>query len=217
MSHRYIVGRSVESRPLDCIVIGRGSDVTFILATIHGNEQIGTPLVHRLTQHLQQHSCLLNGRKVIILPIANPDGIARNKRTNSRGVDLNRNFPASNRLNNARFGSAALTEPESRIIDRLIWQYHPNRIVSIHQPLACIDYDGPALDLARHMAEYCPLPIRKLGAKPGSLGSYAGETLNIPIITLELKRSDDSLDPDTLWRRYGKTLLAAIAFPDKIR
>ncbi|MBW1939433.1 MAG: hypothetical protein JRI67_11870, partial [Deltaproteobacteria bacterium] len=91
----------------------------------------------------------------------------------------------------------------------------PDRIVSIHQPLSCIDYDGPARMLADHMGQYCALPVKKLGAKPGSLGSYAGITLGIPIITFEMTEADSKLNSLALWQKYGKALLAAITFPNR--
>ena len=75
--------------------------------------------------------------------------------------------------------------------------------------------DGPGQQLANHMAQYCDLPVKKLGAKPGSLGSYAGETLGIPIITVEMLAEDSDLDYESLWRKYGKMLLAAITFPNR--
>jgi protein MpaA len=65
------------------------------------------------------------------------------------------------------------------------------------------------------MAKYCDLPVKKLGAKPGSLGSYAGLTLAIPIITLELQQSDSQFGPESLWRKYANTLLAAITYPSR--
>jgi protein MpaA len=157
---------------------------------------------------------LLNGRTIILLPVANPDGVARNTRENAAGVDLNRNFEAANRINTPATGLVHLSEPETRIIKDLIKQHAPDRIVTIHQPLACIDYDGPAAALAARMAEYCDLPVKRLGAKPGSLGSYAGLTLAIPIITLELRQSDSQLAPESLWRKYANTLLAAIVYPE---
>jgi protein MpaA len=132
-------------------------------------------------------------------------------------VDLNRNFEAANRVNSKETGLTSLSEPEARVIRQLILQYKPDRIVSIHQPLACIDYDGPALMLAEHMEQYCTLPIKKLGARPGSLGSYAGVTLSIPIITLEMLADDSKLSSEILWQRYGKALLAAILYPDTVR
>lgn len=214
---RRIVGKSIENRPMGYSVLGQGQDVTFILAAIHGSEPAGIPLVRRLVRYLQQYPHLLQGRKVVLLPVANPDGVAHNTRFNARGVDLNRNFSTANRINSRRFGRTALSEPEARVIEQLIRQYAPDRIVSIHQPLACIDYDGPALALANRMAEYCNLPLIKLGPKPGSLGSYAGLTLGIPIITLELPRFADRLSSERLWQRYGPALIAAVVYPNRVK
>ena len=210
---RSIAGESIENRPIAYTVLGQGPDVIFIMAAIHGNENAGTPLVHRLESHLQQHPELLEERRIVLLPIANPDGVARNSRYNARGIDLNRNFQASNRINSYRFGYRALSEPEARAIALLIRLYAPDRIVSIHQPLACIDYDGPSRELADRMAEYCKLPLKKIGAKPGSLGSYAGMTIGIPVITLELPHAADTFNQEQLWQQYGPALTAAIAYP----
>ena len=208
-----IAGTSVQGRPIMYTVLGQGPDVTLILAAIHGNESAGTSLVRRLAEHLKQNQHILGGRTVVILPVANPDGAAYNTRYNANKVDLNRNFATANRINNAEFGRTALSEPETTAIYQLIRQYNPDRIVSIHQSQSCIDYDGPGYALASRMSQYCNLPIKKLGAKPGSLGSYAGLTLGIPIITLELSQSDSGASSDSLWQRYGKALLAAVTYP----
>jgi len=210
---RSIAGKSIENRPIAYTVLGWGSDVIFILATIHGDEKAGTPLVRQLERYLQQHPELLEGRRVVLMPTANPDGAARNSRYNTRGIDLNRNFSTANRINSSRFGHKPLSEPEARAIEQLIRQYAPDRIVSIHQPLSCIDYDGPSLALANRMAQHCKLPLKKLGARPGSLGSYAGITLGKPIITLELPRAADRLNSEQLWQQYGPALVAAIMYP----
>jgi protein MpaA len=155
---------------------------------------------------------LLQGRRVVFLPIANPDGYVHNVRTNSHGIDLNRNFGASNRQDLRRYGTE-LSEPESTLIAAVLKQYKPVRIVSIHQPLSCIDYDGPAEQLAQLMAKYCELPVKLVGSRPGSLGSYAGVDLGIPIVTLELPRTAGSLTAPEVWRRYGVALLASITYP----
>lgn len=207
-------GKSVRGRPIMGVVLGEGNDTTFVLATIHGDEPAGTPLVRRLSDHLRQHPDLLTGRTIVILPVANPDGMAMNRRANANGVDLNRNFRTANRINEPQFGTTALSEPESRAIAQIIAQYAPDRIVSVHQPLACVDYDGPAQALAGRMAQHCDLPVRKLGAKPGSLGSYAGLTLGTPIVTLELPQDASRINQQALWQQYGKALLAAIVYPN---
>ena len=192
------------------MIFGTGNDSILIIATIHGNEAAGTPLVHRLGEYLGTHRELLRGRRVILVPNLNPDGHEHNSRYNANRVDLNRNFPSDNRRNTKRFGMSALSEPESRAIYDAIERFQPVRIVTIHQPAACIDYDGPAADLAAIMAEAGSLKIKKIGAKPGSLGSYAGNTLGIPTITLELPRGASRLDENELWVQYGPMLLAAI-------
>ncbi|MHC5082630.1 MAG: M14 family zinc carboxypeptidase [Planctomycetota bacterium] len=209
-----ILGHSVQQRPIEMYTLGSGDEKVLIVATIHGNEEAGTPLVHRLRTVLNQRKSLLDGRTVQIIPVANPDGYVNRTRGNAHGIDLNRNFPAGNRINNATNGHKGITEPESQILHDLVLQHKPDRIVSIHQPLYCLDYDGPGGDIARHMGIYCSLPVKKLGSRPGSMGSFVGVENNIPIITMELARSDSNLSDDELWNTYGPSLLAAITYPD---
>jgi len=208
-----IAGRSVQNRPLGAIVLGDGPEVILMLASIHGSEPAGTPLLYELATFLRHHPRYLDRRRVVLLLEANPDGLAQGTRTNARGVDLNRNFPASNRVNSARYGSAPLSEPEAAAIFDILERYAPARVVSIHQPLKCIDYDGPGLELATTMAASCSLPVRKLGARPGSLGAFVGLEQRIPIITLELPRGASRLDGEQLFAAYGRALLAAIVHP----
>lgn len=210
--HR-LIGRSVQGRPIMVRILGAGEDTILVMASIHGNESAGTPLVSQLTEHLRKDADLLEGRRIVLLPVANPDGLAARTRENIRGVDLNRNFAAANRVDNDINGLRPLSEPESRALAAVIKDYEPNRIVTIHQPLNCIDYDGPGRVLATRMAQYCDLPVKKLGAKPGSLGAYAGDNLGIPTITLELPPDASKLNETALWEKYGKALLAAITYP----
>ena len=205
-------GRSVRNRMILYDVLGYGHDTTLIISAIHGNEDAGTPLVRRLSRHLQENSTLLAGRKVVIIPVLNPDGRAARVRYNARGVDLNRNFESDNRINNELHGKTALSEPESEILARIIAEYRPDKIVALHQPLSCVDYDGPGQGLAQTMADHCPLPVKKLGARPGSLGAYSGETLNIPTITLEMNASDSRMSEQALWETYGEAMVAAILY-----
>ncbi|MCP4711133.1 MAG: murein peptide amidase A [Planctomycetes bacterium] len=211
---RYVAGTSFENRPIECIVLGDGEDVTFIMAAIHGNEVAGTPLCHKLISYLDKHRYLMTGKQVVVMPVANPDGVVSNQRHNARGVDLNRNFESANRQNNSTNGMAGLTEPESRVIKEVIRVYAPDRILALHEPLNCIDWDGPGEGLARRMGEFCDLPVNKLGSRPGSLGSYAGLALGIPIITVEFPRGSGQLEDEVLWVKYGTMLVTAVTYPD---
>jgi len=208
-----VAGYSVQNRPIEYFVIGTGNDITFIMGAIHGDEPASAAVVRTLIEHLKSNPQLLEGRMVILIPVANPDGLAASTRFNARGIDLNRNFEAVNRINKPEYGAAGLDEPESVAIKELLLKYKPDRIISLHQPFACIDYDGPAGDIALKMSQYCDLEVKKLGARPGSLGSYAGVTLGIPIITIELCESDSGLNEEQLWHRYGQMMLAAVMYP----
>lgn len=210
----FTAGYSVERRKIEYSVLGSGSDVIFIIATIHGNESAGTPIVRRMERLLKKNKAILRKHKIIILPMANPDGYYHNQRHNANGVDLNRNFAAYNRINNKVNGRHALSEPESVIIEDLILKFKPDRIISFHEPLACLDYDGPGLQIARAMSKYTNLPVDKLGARPGSLGAYAGETLGIPIITIEFTPRAKLLSSEQLWQKYANMTLAAILYKD---
>ena len=225
---RHVAGISIEDRKIEYLVIGSGRDVVLILASIHGNENQGTPLVWQLAEYLQENPHLLIGRKVVLVPDANPDGVVHNTRYNVRGVDLNRNFAADNRCNSPQFGNTAFSEPEARAVGRLIRQYSPNRIVSLHQPipygpkkglpsknrLGLIDYDGPAAKaLAERIARYCRLNVKKMDTFPGSLGSYAGLTLRIPTITFEQPVHKEQPTSQRIWQRYGPALIAAVLYP----
>lgn len=204
------LGQSVEGRAIECLSFGTGDDTILFIATIHGSESAGTPLLGELAEHLRVHPELLRGRQVALIPVANPDGYDRRTRLNARRVDLNRNFPAGNRKNRTRYGRSAFSEPESRAIGEAIRRYRPDRIVSIHQPAACIDYDGPGKALAAAMAAAGRLKVKRLGSKPGSLGSYGSVRLGIPVITVELPRKASRLGTAELWHRYGHMLLTAI-------
>lgn len=203
------IGESVEGRPIEAVTFGEGARRVLIIASIHGNEPAGTPLTEMLIEHLRDHPEVYDKRQVIIVPRANPDGLESGTRYNKRGVDLNRNFPAANRTKR-RSGDEPLSEPESRALHGLIVELQPACIVSIHQPVACVDYDGPARTLATFISKACGLPVKKLGAQPGSMGSFAGVEQKIPIVTLELPKSATTMEPHALWTRYGPALLVAI-------
>jgi len=220
------VGKSVENRPIKFLVFGRGSDVVFILATIHGDEYVGTPLLHRMAVYLQEHPYLLQGRKVILLPNANPDGMAHFDHFNANGVNLNRNFDSKNRRNGGRNGRRALSEPEAVAIHKIIKNFSPDRVVSIHQMMGwqigskrspgMVDHEGPAEQLAKRMSDHCRLPVERFGTQSGSLGAYVGDDLGIPIITLEIPKFDYGLTLDQLWEKYANALIAAIVYPEKV-
>jgi protein MpaA len=187
---RVELGRSVQGRPITALVFDGTAGTILVLGGIHGDETAGSALVELLARRLEAEPAARAGRRVVLIPLANPDGQAARTRTNARGVDLNRNFAAANFRPSASHGPHALSEPETRAVQDALDRYHPSCVISIHAPLGCIDPDGGSRSaaLARGMANLGPLPVRDLPAMPGSLGSYAGVRLGLTMVTYELGR-----------------------------
>lgn len=209
-----LVGQSVEGRPIECMVYGEGTFTILLMASIHGDEEAGTPLLEELAARLEERPEWALDRRVIVIANSNPDGVVRGSRYNAHGVDLNRNFPSTNWRPSQRHGMRSLSEPETRAIQNVIEQYAPDRILTFHQHANVIDYDGPAAHLARALEASSPMDIRRLGSLPGSLGSYAGQNLDLPVITVELPGGVESMEASDIWEAYGAMLVAAIRYPD---
>jgi len=203
-------GRSVQGRAIAATAYGNGSQCIMVIGSIHGDEPAGAALCRQLSAYLAGHEELLGGLKVIIIPVANPDGLAAGTRANANGVDVNRNFATGNYTATAGHGGSAMSQSEAVYLRGLIDRHRPSRIITIHQPLACIDYDGPGLAIATAVGRASALPVKKLGARPGSLGSYAGVENNIPTVTVELPKNATSLSDAQVWSRYGCAMLVGI-------
>lgn len=168
-----------------------------LIGGIHGDELSSTSIVF---QWMQRQIANDNRRRIHwhVVPCLNPDGLLTRpaRRTNGRGVDINRNFATPDwptlaheywerktRKDPRRYpGAGAASEPETQWLQREIEQFGPHAVVQVHAPYGMLDYDGPRTP-PRNLGF---LDLRDLGTYPGSLGNYAGEHLSIPTLTLEL-------------------------------
>lgn len=210
-------GTSLEGRPIEYAVFGDGPTTVMLIAGIHGDEEAGTPLLEELARRFAEYGSGLpwmRGKSVVVLPALNPDGLAADRRHNANGVDLNRNFPARNFEGSRRRGEEPLTEPESRALHDLVLELRPHHVLTFHMPVGVIDYDGPAGALAQQVSEESGLPVKQLGSRPGSLGSWLGVDLEIPTLTVELPASDHGITRAEAWERYAGLLRVAIAYAD---
>lgn len=222
-----VFGLSVMERPIYYTTFGSGDDITLLFGAFHGNER-ATPYIPLWMARLlrEDPSLLKKGKKVVIVPIQNPDGYVAATRRNANGVDLNRNYPTENWgeqpegfLRTISFGPSPASEPETRAVMKLMKKYPPKKIITIHQPLFCNNNDGPAgLHLAELMAEYNKYPVEPyIGfPTPGSFGTWAGKEQEIPMVTLELPRG--GTDPEFLervWQENRDAILAVINYPER--
>lgn len=170
-----------------------------LLGGIHGDEYSSVTILFKWMAALEAvHSQAVHWR---LMPLLNPDGLLQgtSQRTNSNGVDLNRNFPTPNWESEAtdywarrtgknprRYpGPRPLSEPESRFLLEEIDRFQPHIIVSVHAPLEAVDYDGPN-DPPENLGS---LYLKRMGTYPGSLGRYGSEELHLPVVTIELSRA----------------------------
>jgi hypothetical protein len=201
-----VVAHSVQKRPL----VMRDYPQTgptppgavprvLMIGAIHGDELAAVGLVFDWMHRLET----AKERPVYwrVAPLVNPDGLFAHKptRVNAAGVDLNRNFPAPDAATQAlkywitqtrrdphRYpGTAPASEPETRWLVEQIAKFQPDAIISVHAPYGVLDYDGPPEP--PHKVGY--LRLQPIGTYPGSLGDYAGLSLHLPVLTLELPQA----------------------------
>lgn len=196
--HKSVHGLPLLHREFTPINGKRPKARVLAIGGVHGDEYSAISI-----SYLWMKTMLKNPQDVdhhwLFLPLANPDGlfVQPATRQNANGVDLNRNFPTSDWDEKAiRFwhsfyaanprrnpGTGPASEPETQWQVSIIKAFQPDAIISIHAPYGLLDYDGPDFvrpDKVGH------LRLHQLGTFPGSLGRYAGEELNIPVLTIEL-------------------------------
>lgn len=204
------IGRSVEDRPIYMTAFGSGDDVTLFFSCFHGGERSTPRFAFEFADYLHRNPERIQpGKRVVIVPIQNPDGFVRGTRNNARNVDLNRNYPTLNwglqqdTRRQIAFGEAPASEPETRLVLKLVAEIQPTKILSVHQPIRCNNPDGPAgMGLARLLGEYNDYPLEPyIGfPTPGSFGTWAGKEHKIPMVTLELPPGQPySPEFDQMW------------------
>lgn len=173
-----------------------------IIGVFHGEEPQGEYAINR---YLNETNFETIKNNLHFIPCLNPWGKERGIRTNSNGVDLNRNYPTENweltKKDENYSGDFPASEDETRFIIELLEQLQPDIILTLHAPLKCVNFDGQAKKLAEKISKFCNYPvIEHLGyPTPGSFGSYCGVERNIPTITLEYD------DEENLESIYTKT------------
>lgn len=160
-----------------------------IIGVFHGDEFQGE---YFIDSYLKNEN-IPKKNEVYYIPRLNKN----NERKNKNGVDLNRNFPTKNWIkssNNDYFGGdKPNSEIEVQFLVELINKNKFDAIITIHSPYKVINYDGPALDLAKLIQKFIDYKITSdIGyPTPGSFGTYCGIERNIPTITIEIDEEED--------------------------
>lgn len=167
-----------------------------IIGVFHGDEPQGKYLIDNYLNIYES--------KLLFIPCLNPDGMAQGVRTNSNGVDLNRNFPTDNweltEKNEFFGGNSPASEIETQFVVSIIEKYSPKMILTLHAPFKVVNYDGDAKEICEKISKIIDYPVEaSIGyPTPGSFGTYAGIERKIPTITLELDEEcpvEDLVEP----------------------
>lgn len=188
--------RSVEGRPIEVFSFGKASRTILLMAGVHGDEANGVEMVRGILGLLQNIDPAILANRVVVMPLVNPDGYEESARRNARNIDINRNFPTKDfdGGEDRPGGVEPASEPETKAILDVVSYFDPYLIISMHEALACVNYNGTtAVGIAERMSDICGLPaVGDIGYPcPGSMGTYYGFERELPVITLELRHEAD--------------------------
>lgn len=198
-----VYGYSVNGRPLVAYYFGSAGPVTMYVGAIHGNEPSSSGLMKVWINDLEANPSLYEGKRIVIVPTVNPDGIAAGTRDNAHGINLNRNFPTDNWKTDVNDtdgfkpgggGSAPLSEPEANALANLTLQLRPRLMASFHAIGSLVVGDpggvsaGYAAAYARSVG-YADYTYRSSPFNYDTFGGYEDWTyskLGIPSMIVEL-------------------------------
>lgn len=184
--------------------MGSGKNPTLIIGGVHGDEPEGIWLVETLLETLEDHAV---ERPWILIPCLNPDGYTTRNRTNSKGVDLNRNFPTPDWTPTAKAerynpGPSPNSESETQALVKLIETEKPCLIIHCHSWKPGIIYTGAeGQKVAKFFSECTGYPLQDdIGyPTPGSLGQFGWLVHKIPVICIE---EQEGADREESWNRF---------------
>lgn len=172
--HWTTIGRTHQGRRIRAFRLGDPDAPSryLVIGSMHGDEPAGRRVAAQLRQLTAPR-----GVQLWVVPTMNPDGLAAGTRTNARGVDLNRNFPSADWRRQGRgtsqwSGPRPASERETRAAVRFLRDLVPHTVISVHQPLTCVDFSGGDPAVTRWLAARLGLPARTLGASGGNLTTW---------------------------------------------
>jgi serine/threonine protein kinase len=190
------IGRSLRGRTITLATAGQGSPRVLIIGGLSGELEAGPSVTNAIVSMVAK-SALSEQVTIGGVPDPNPDGRASNSRYNAKGVDLNRNFPASDFEPSPENGTRALSEPESQAVFDAIQTFRPTLVISLigtaRTPFTNFDGTGRSAAATFANASGYPLtPSDDIARTPGSLGGWVGVDNNVPVVVVAYRKSASS-------------------------
>jgi protein MpaA len=181
-----LLGRSEEGRRITALRVGNPTGPrVLVFGCIHGNETAGIA-VTRALEHVRTSD------DVWIVPIINPDGVARGTRQDGRGVDLNANWSSQWQGGGQPWdvyygGPRPFSERETRIARDLILQIRPRVTIWYHQHMDLVWSFGPSTTAGRIYARLTGMRFYHHHWLPGTATNWQNNHVpGTAAITIEL-------------------------------
>lgn len=202
------IGSSIRGKPIEALSLGAGKLRIYVLGGLHGDQPEGPQVAARLPAALLPAIVGPAGERATIRIVrdANPDGTALNQRGNTRGVDLNRNFPTkdfrSESLPGRLQGPRPASELETTALLEDLKAFKPDLVIVFRTAPAgrgpVVNFDGPGLTRAYDFASAARaedprwrVSTDKSFINPGSIDSLVARDMNKPVLSVEFRRGDD--------------------------
>ena len=194
----------------------KAAKYVYLIAGVHGDEVEGVYVLNQLFKWLKEEDDLT--LPSVVIPILNIDGYRTGTRTNAHGVDLNRNLAASSWEETARKkkynpGQKPMSEPENLYLDKLFQKFPPKIILTFHSWKPLLNYNGDCHEVASFLEKHNSYPVCDSiddHPTPGSLGEYAVEKYNCPVLTFECPLLNEEVTLKNIWDENATGLKALL-------
>lgn len=219
-----VIGKTRQGRNIYDFMIGNpeAEKSLLIISTVHAREYVCSAITMRIAEYyLDNYNKKIGGTKpgkvfdkvqLHMIAMANPDGvyISQHKQTNwksnSRGVDINRNFPIRFKIQGKKglggySGKKANSEKETKAIIKLTKQLKKEQQlcaqVNYHAMGNIIfgSYDGKNKRIKKECAQIYKIARKEtgyadsagyVGSSSGNCRDYMMEKIKVPSITIEV-------------------------------
>lgn len=193
------IGTSVRGKAIEAATLGSGPRKIYVIGGVQGDEPEGPVVAAGLPEALASVT-ELSTATIRVVRDMNPDGTAARSRGNTRGVDLNRNWPSRDFRKGAGGNRAPKSELETAVVLADMEKFKPDVVVVFHSSARGpqVTFEGPALMVARDFVS----AARRVEPKwrlvpetryhtPGSLESLVGRDWKKPVLVVEFFRGRD--------------------------